>query len=324
MTEGSDEVPTPGWDAITAVLAQLYPAQDGKHFGTVISYRIGGHDPLDGISVYRVEEPVPHWHYVTFGFSELYAKESDLAEVSGFGFELTFRLERGGRGRSAVLCDELSPEPRTLCFRDRQRLPSGRPHGSQRPDPAGIGNRDHRRPASPATRSCRSSRRRTESWTSFRLSVSTADELAAARAWDKVRFLELLARHAPCLTTSLDRDSILSDSKVSRRDTGRHPTRRFEHGRGLRLRSEDLQAWRPWDEKLCWKLGAHHVGDLVNVLPGRICHGNPLLVFRRDETAFQLVPGDTPEARRGDDGAGDHPDARPRGTHRQRASALAR
>lgn len=74
------------------MLESLYPGQEPRHFGAVISYRLGGSDPLDGISVYRSEEARPHWHFVTFGLSELYAKETEDPGVSGYGFELTFRL----------------------------------------------------------------------------------------------------------------------------------------------------------------------------------------------------------------------------------------
>lgn len=82
----------PGWDAINAALACVHPGQAARHFGASHPWTLGGQDPLDGISVYHVASPRPHWHYVTYGFSELFAKESDDAEVSGFGFELTFRL----------------------------------------------------------------------------------------------------------------------------------------------------------------------------------------------------------------------------------------
>lgn len=88
-----DEVVTRGWDAIDASIAPLYGDQKPEHFGTLISHRLGGPDPLDGISVYRRDLPVPHWHYVTYGFTELYEKESDDSETSGYGFELTFRLK---------------------------------------------------------------------------------------------------------------------------------------------------------------------------------------------------------------------------------------
>ena len=53
----------------------------------------GGPDPLDGISADPGEGP-RHWHYVTYGLSELYGKTSGDADVSGWGIELTFRLAR--------------------------------------------------------------------------------------------------------------------------------------------------------------------------------------------------------------------------------------
>ncbi|XP_014670811.1 PREDICTED: suppressor of fused homolog [Priapulus caudatus] len=40
----------------------------------------------------------PHWHYVSFGLSDLHGDgrvhESNTTGLSGFGFELTFRLLR--------------------------------------------------------------------------------------------------------------------------------------------------------------------------------------------------------------------------------------
>lgn len=88
----ADDAASPGWDAISAALENLYPGQEPRHFGTALNYRLGGGDPLDGISVYRNAAPMPHWHFVTFGFSELYGKEAEDPAVSGYGFELTFRL----------------------------------------------------------------------------------------------------------------------------------------------------------------------------------------------------------------------------------------
>ncbi|MFJ7367961.1 suppressor of fused domain protein [Lysinibacillus sp. NPDC098008] len=90
----SEEVTTAGWDAIDQAFTTLYGEQEPKHYGTLISYALGGQDPLDGISAYKSETPIPHWHFVTYGFSELYDKESNNQEYSGFGFELTFRLVR--------------------------------------------------------------------------------------------------------------------------------------------------------------------------------------------------------------------------------------
>ncbi len=84
---------TQGWEAIHARLAAAYHGQEPKHWGTVMRWADGGPDPLDGISAYAGENP-SHWHYITFGFSELGEKVSPDKEVSGWGFELSFRLKR--------------------------------------------------------------------------------------------------------------------------------------------------------------------------------------------------------------------------------------
>ncbi len=90
----SEEVMAVGWDAIDEAISQVYGEQEPKHYGTMIPYSLGGQDPLDGISAYKSETPVPHWHFVTYGFSELYEKELENKDFSGYGFELTFRLVR--------------------------------------------------------------------------------------------------------------------------------------------------------------------------------------------------------------------------------------
>ncbi|KAG1606612.1 hypothetical protein G6F45_013943 [Rhizopus arrhizus] len=84
------------------------------------------------------DAPVPHWHYITYGFSELYAKESSDADASGYGSELTFRL-------AAV------DEPGALCVRQRQRVRGWPPPQRQRSDRAGD-----RHPAVPPGLHCRS------------------------------------------------------------------------------------------------------------------------------------------------------------------------
>ncbi len=82
----------PGWDAITEECDRVYPHQeDPKHYGTLINWRFGGDQPLDGISVY---DGGSYWHFVTYGLSELYDKESDIPEISGYGMEFTFKLKK--------------------------------------------------------------------------------------------------------------------------------------------------------------------------------------------------------------------------------------
>src|SRR5262245_17012651 len=90
---------TPGWDAISTKLTTVYGNQEPKHWGTIMRYSDGGPDPLDGISAYKVEQP-PHWHFVTFGLSELGDKRSKDKNVSGWGFELSLRLNRRNHEKS--------------------------------------------------------------------------------------------------------------------------------------------------------------------------------------------------------------------------------
>lgn len=84
----------PGWNAIDAACETLYPKEKNPiHVAPALSPVFSGEGLIYGISAYKAAKP-NHWHFVTYGFSELYAKESDDPAVSGWGFELTFRLTR--------------------------------------------------------------------------------------------------------------------------------------------------------------------------------------------------------------------------------------
>lgn len=95
--------PPPGLDAIYQACKKVYPDQPNPlQVTAVMKYWLGGPDPLDYISMYynRGNKEVPeHWHYVTFGFSDLHGDmrvhpTSSPNMPSGFGFELTMRLKR--------------------------------------------------------------------------------------------------------------------------------------------------------------------------------------------------------------------------------------
>jgi len=90
--EQEDVLNTSGWEAITREAERIYPDQKNpKHYGSLIKWRLGGNDPLDGISIYDGGD---YWHFVTFGLSELYDKETDDPEYSGYGMEFTFKLKK--------------------------------------------------------------------------------------------------------------------------------------------------------------------------------------------------------------------------------------
>ncbi len=88
----SEIINVSGWDAIDEEAKRIYPGQyNPKHYVSLIKWRFGGSDPLDGISVYDSGD---YWHFVTYGLSELYDKESDDKEWSGYGMEFTFKLKK--------------------------------------------------------------------------------------------------------------------------------------------------------------------------------------------------------------------------------------
>ena len=108
-----------GFTYISNRIKEFYPDQEGLHYGSILPYSLGGNDPLDGVEVWKSEKGCPHWIYVTYGFTDLYneeddnddyADENDSADgedfgnyddndsaVSGYGFELTFRLKRSAK-----------------------------------------------------------------------------------------------------------------------------------------------------------------------------------------------------------------------------------
>lgn len=90
--ENKNETKALGWDAITNECERVYPNQkEPKHYATLIKWVFGGNEPLDGISIYDGGD---YWHFVTYGLSELYEKESDNKEISGYGMEFTLKLKK--------------------------------------------------------------------------------------------------------------------------------------------------------------------------------------------------------------------------------------
>jgi hypothetical protein len=211
----------PGWDAIDAALQPIYGDREPLHMGTVIPYALGGPDPIHGISAYKNVEPVPHWHFVTYGFSELWAKESSDPEVSGFGFELTFRLS----------CKRRDKQPPNWAFGFLQNLGQ---YVFQTGNPFGVG---HTLPLNGPIEQGSSTLIHAVSFAHdpqlppmatpngrvefLQIVGLTMDELDAITSWNAAAFLELRRRDDSLLLTDLSRASWLTDAtfaaKVARR-----------------------------------------------------------------------------------------------------------
>ncbi|MGZ9586687.1 suppressor of fused domain protein [Paenibacillus marinisediminis] len=289
----NEEVVTTGWDAIEEQMVKIYGAQEPKHYGTMISYMLGGPDPLDGISAYKAEKPLPHWHLVTFGFSELYEKESENTDYSGYGFELTFRLAREedeeeppawalnllqNMGRyvfnsgnifasgdyldaNGPICLESDTKLTALAFIEDPQLPAVHtPNG------------------------------RVEF---LQMVGITEDELEAMKTWNTLGVLEACHEMLPGYITNLSRDSMLEVAAISEA-----VQRGIEcDGSNTGFLYVDQLSWEPGKNRLFSKtpavltLGAKQAGTVCKLLRGRLLKGKNLTLATQDLRVV-LEPGE--------------------------------
>jgi hypothetical protein len=302
-SDGSTDLGAPGWDAINEALRPLYGAQKPLHWGTLINYRLGGPDPLDGISAYAREAPTPHWHFITFGFSELYEKESTDLAVSGYGFELTFRLSRS-RTESTPPAWVLSFLQNLARYVFDTGNPFGRGHYMNANGPIALGVQTEIRAMVLDLDSELPPRDTANGHVDFLEVVGiTLDELDAIKAWSSERFLDVLKERIPLLVTDIERKSILQDPSLADRIDG--DTRRDGSStESLFLGHCD---WAVKQGVLDGKtlhvtLGANGVRDVKVVLPGRVPHGRELSIIS-SHGSITFVPGDAPSWEVSDDGA---------------------
>ena len=271
---------TPGWDAIQAACVQVYGDQEPQHWGTVIGWRLGGPDPLDGISAYDAGD---HWHLVSFGLSELYEKASDLPDESGWGFELTMRLER---------TDDSVP-PWALSFLQnlaryvfRTGNPFGPGHHMDLNGPIAQGVDTPIR-AILFDEDPKLGTIRTPNGTLRFLQIVgvTLDERAAAMRWDGLSFARLLRQVDPDRVVRLGRSSVLDQAAVRAAvDDG---VARDGSSCGA-LFVSDL-AWSEDGARVT--LGALAVRGLLPLIPGRLGFDRTLSLFAGDGRRLVLEAG---------------------------------
>src|SRR6185437_4986822 len=202
-----------GWKAIDAALAQIHGEKEPPfHFAAVPPYALGGEDPLQGISVYERDQPVPHWHFVTYGFSELYDKESDDLAVSGFGFELTCRLAMQEEEPPFWALHLLQNLARYV-FQTGNVFEAG--HYLDCNGPIALGQTTDIRAllfaAEPELREMDTSNGKVQF---LQVVGITLDELLQIKKWNASGFLKILGEQVPFLITDLSRPSILRSKRV--------------------------------------------------------------------------------------------------------------
>lgn len=100
MSADEHSLEAPGWAAIDRWVGGIFPGQTPHQFTSHTAYELDSPSPLPAITVWATAPT--GWLYVTYGLSELFEKSSPDPSVSGFGFELSFRLAGGGDERPPV------------------------------------------------------------------------------------------------------------------------------------------------------------------------------------------------------------------------------
>jgi hypothetical protein len=278
-----DDVSAPGWDAIEAHLSRFYPGQTPLHTTSRLPSFAGG-GLVEGISAYRAIDPVPHWHFVTYGFSELYAKKTADAEISGFGFELTFRLAplRDGEPPSSWASNFL----RNLgAYVGRTGNGFGVHHAMDLQGPIALGQATDIKAIAFGEDPQLSVIATPNGRVRFLQIVGlTLDEYEACDAWDTAGMLKVLRGIDPRLLTRLDRKSILELPEVA----AVVAECTAAQGSSRDMLYVGSATWRERDEGdgafIEVELGANGVRPLKRVLPGRIPHGRQLAIVCNDVT----------------------------------------
>lgn len=285
--EDSQDDAAPGWEAINAALEPIYGDLEPYHVGTVVPYYLGGPDPIHGISVYANEKPIPYWHFVTYGFSELWDKENNDPEVSGYGIELTFRLVRQpnedrppnwalnflqnlgryvfetgnvfGPGHTLPCNGPIAQDAPTLIYaisfvHDSQLPPIDTPNGSVE---------------------------------FLQIVGLTMDEIDTISSWNASAFLKLRAQTDPLLLTDLSRQSWLAEGPFA----AMVAERSRQEGSScswLSLQLECETRQRP----VVIRVQSIAVDSLSRRLLGRLPFGRELTLNGKDATVV-FLPGDT-------------------------------
>lgn len=278
---------SPGWGAIDAACERVHPGVEPMHWGTIVRWRLGGNDPLDGMSAYPVDDP-PHWHYVGYGLTELYEKESDNPDESGWGFELTFRLARSPGESAPIWPASLLQNLARYVFTSGNWFEPGHHIDLNGPVCAGDPTRltGLVMAEDPELGAIDTPNGR---MVFVQCVAVTADELEAVRQWDAAKFLDAMARRDPLFVTDLERGSFLDDQAFA-----------AELRDGIAADGSSMASLyvtslevREADGELCVRLGSPAVEPLRTAVPGRLAHERSLALEADDGTTVRFDPGDS-------------------------------
>jgi suppressor of fused-like protein len=294
-TATAEEERSPGWEALDAALSRIHGDTEPFHYRPVLPAVVGGEDPLEGISVYRSgdrsgdrsDQGEPHWHFVTYGFSDLHEKTSDDPEQSGFGFELTFRLRRGDEAEPPVWPYNVLQNLARYVFRTGN--PFGIGHHVPLNGPIALGSDTEIHSVAFALDPELGEIATPFGAVEFLQMVGiTRAEARAIKRWSSTGMLELLAERDPLLITSLDRPSLLDDPATR----AEIDARTAREGSSSAASFTTQLAYVHGSEGVRLTLGAIAVEDLVALIQGRVLFDREFCLMGRG-TIVSFRPAET-------------------------------
>jgi suppressor of fused len=286
---------SPGWDAIDRALEAIYRDVEPMHYGTVVPYMLGGNDPIHGISVYPRTDPVPHWHFVTYGFTDLFRKETDDPEESGFGFELTLRLARAPG-------DAMPPNWALNFLQNLGRYVFGTGNRFAAGHKMGLNGPIALEHDTKITAICFADDPELGEISSefgrarfVQIVGITDDEYKLIQEWSTTGLIDALRERAPFLITDLARGSVLDDpstaAMIEKRVAAEGSSEDLTFAGDLTLEADD--------GRVRIELGALYAACLPRAMRGRLRHGRPYELRGRNAT-LHLRPGGAPGYRHDD------------------------
>jgi len=283
-----DEVSDPlGWLAIDRALETRYGEAEPRHWGTLVKWRLGGPDPLDGVSAYDNDGPPAHWHYVTYGLSDLYEDEAPEDERSGWGLELTFRLARSAASTEAPVWPvSFLQNLARYIFESGNVLWPG--HHIDAHGPIALETDTQLTAAVFAEDPELGWIDTPHGKVRFVQAVGiTEDEYQAIRRWNTDSMVDILRGGNPLLVSDLDHRSVLGDPNIARTvEEGRR-----RDGSSMDGVYIDRLQWTKRGGRLELTIGATAVEDLTIMLEGRVALGREAFL-QGPERRLDIVPGE--------------------------------
>ncbi|MDE6983002.1 MAG: suppressor of fused domain protein [Lachnospiraceae bacterium] len=313
-----------GFTCISNRIKEFYPDQEGLYYGTLVPGFLGGNDPLDGVEIWESDKGCPHWLYVTYGFTDLYVDEGgedededenengedededDSADkedaenaedyegegVSGYGFELTFRLKRGSEDAPPVWPVNMLQNLARYVFSTGNGFAPG--HYLNANGPIAL--------ETDTKLTCLGFLTDPElgcietangSMTFIEAIGLTLDEHEAMMCWNGQRFLDELTRHIPCGIADLSRTTLMEQPDF--RSVWEQGVARDGSSTGVLYLPELAASMKNGTCRLTF--GAGHVTQTMTLLRARIGKDRPF-VLQCAETVISFTKAQQPDIHR--------------------------